>query len=91
MVQGSTGVMQPKQQYVTTTNEPNGYTSVILPANKNRFRLVARLCRSVRITKFNLKVDHICANGSPLSVAVAYVTYTGKVGSMTFSLQMLWI
>ena len=74
MVQGSSGVLQPKEDYVSATYMSNGYTRFDLPSNKNSFTLVAYQCDYIRITKFRLRVNHICADGRPLSVRVDYFT-----------------
>ena len=83
MIQGSTGVLQPKEDYVSTTYKSNGYTRFALPSNKNTFTLVAYQCDYIRITKFRLRVKHICADGRPLSVRVDYYTQGSSVSHLS--------
>ena len=82
MVQGSTGVLRPKQNYVVAAYGSDGYTTFDLPSNKNKFTLKAHDCDYVRITKFRLRVNEICSNGKPLSVRVEYYTRSQVVSQI---------
>ena len=79
MVQGSSGVLQPKEGYVVATLRPDGYTCFDLPSNRNTFTLVSYTCNYMRITNFKLWVREICSDGQPVAVSVVYNTYGGQV------------
>jgi len=84
MIEGSSGILVPEDSDVVITSGPNGYTCFDLPSNVNRLTLVSHECDCMRITKFVLLVQEICADGHPLYVEVAYTTKYGIVSSCSF-------
>ena len=72
MVQGASGPLQPKQNFVSAISLADGFTKYVFTSNKRKFNLLTPQSRPVRITKFLLRVDKICSNGKPLSVRIKY-------------------
>ena len=68
-------MLRPVETYaIATFNVQTRFTRISLPAGQNIFSLLPYGgVESVTITKFRLKVDHICADGSPLTVIVKYI------------------
>ena len=88
MVQGSSGILQPKEDYVVATSRPDGYTCFDLPSNKNTFTLTSCKCKCMTITKFMLWAMEICPNGHPLEVTVVYKTHYGQVAKFTWQVSL---
>ena len=79
MAEGNNGVLQPAQDDVIATPQDNGFTTYRLTLDT--FTLVAKRCDYIRITNFRVRVDHVCGDGSPLSVRVVYITDTDRVSN----------
>ena len=71
LLRGPSGELRPAESYVTATfNVETRFTRFDL--GQNMFSLIPYGSDSVRITTFRLKVDHICGDGSPLTVTLVY-------------------
>lgn len=78
MVEGSTGTLYAKQNYVQSTLLSNGYTRFTVPSGKKAITLISTQCECMRITHVSLNAPSICPNGSPLTVKVVFFTCSGS-------------
>ena len=72
MVSGSTGVLEPVENYVSTNYKSNGFTAFNLLPGKTKFTLSSKTYTSIRITSFLIATKEICANGQAMKVDVEY-------------------
>lgn len=84
MVGGSTGVLRPRESFVTATFSSSGFTQFTLPAGQNSFTLESNQGLPIRITRFLLRVSEVCSDGSALSVRVDYITKGNLVSLKIF-------
>ena len=73
MLQGSAGVLQPRDGGVSAVALVDGFTAITLPGDRSSFTLISSQSVAIQVTRLLLRVNEICADGSALTVRIDFI------------------